>query len=177
MTTANTFKDDSLFSILMGVLEYTEIHQDACNRYYGISKEGDLKVVFLVKDYDSKSGRDLSVYTVSPKTEDSYELSLSQQNKQSLLRSLDARVRNKSPKRLSESDFDKIFSEIKKQYINSDEKKTESIERTFAHSLRETFKDIPGKEKYINKMYAARLLAQHIYASNTKTKTKPGNSR
>lgn len=177
MSTVGTFKDDNLFGILMGVLEYTEIHQDASNRYYVISKEGDLKVVFLVKDYDSKSDRDLSVYTVSPKTETSYELSLSKEVRQSFLRSLDARIRNKSTKKLSESDFDKIFSEIKKKYINSDEKARESIETHFAHSLRETFKDIPGKEKYINRMYAARLLSQHVYASNTKITAKPGNSR
>ena len=166
------FKDENLFSILMGVLEYTEIHQDASNRYYVISREGDIKVVFLVKDYNSKSNRDLSVYTVSPKTEVSYELSLSKDHKASLLRSLDSRIRNKSKKRLSESDFDKIFTEIKKQYINSDETKRSSIETQFAHSLIEVFKDIPGKVKYINPMYAQRLFAQHIYASNTKIKSE-----
>ena len=94
-----------------------------------------------------------------------------------MLRLLDSRIRNKITKKLSGSDFDKIFAEIKKQYINSDETKRDSIERTFAHSLIETFKDIPGKEKYINKMYAARLLAQHIYASNNKIKETQGISR
>lgn len=174
MATVNTFKDDNLFGILMSILEYTEIHQDACNRYYVVSKDGDIKVVFLVKDYNSETDKDLSVYTMSPKTEASYELALSKQNKQSLLRSLFSRIRNKSTKKISGSDFDKIFAEIKKQYTNADATERDSIETYFARSLIETFKDIPGKEKYINKMYVTRLLAQHMYASHNKVKEKQG---
>lgn len=166
------FKDDNLFGILMSVLEYTEIHQDASNRYYVISKDNALKVVFLIG-----CDKYLSVYTVLPETEDSYKLSLSEEVRQSFLRSLDARVRNKSVKRLSESDFDKILSEIKKKYTGSDKKNMESIETHFAHSLREVFKDIPGKEKYINRMFASRLLAQHLYAKNNNIKTEPGKIR
>jgi hypothetical protein len=169
--------DNNLFGILMCILEYTEIHQDASNRYYTISKDGDMKVVFLVKDFNSESDMDLSVYTVSKKIEGSYELSFSKQDKQSLLRALNSRIRNKNTKKLSASDFDKIFAEIKKQYINANATKVDSIERHFAHSLRETFKDIPGKEKYINEEYVKRLFAQHMYASCNIIKEKPGNVR
>ena len=171
------FKDDNLFGILMSVLEYTEIHQDASNRYYVISKDNALKVVFLVTSDSWDLPRDLSVYTVLPETEDSYKLSLSKEVRQSFLRSLDARVRNKSVKKLSESDFDKILSEIKKKYTGSDKKNMESIETHFAHSLREVFKDIPGKEKYINRMFVSRLLAQHLYAKNNNIETEPGKIR
>ncbi len=174
MSNVSTFKGNNLFGILMCILEYTEIHQDAANRYYVISKDGNIKVVFLVKDYNSESDKDLSVYTMSPKLEGACELSFSKQDKQSLLRSLDSRIRNKNVKKLSASDFDKIFTEIKKQYVNSDETERDSIERTFAHSLREVFKDIPGKEKYINRMYTTRLFAQHVYGSYDKIKEKPG---
>lgn len=179
MATIDKFPDEGLFDTLMNILQNTEIHQNASNRYYVVSESSDIFVTFLVRNTGI-----LDVYVSATKpiiALSGSKLELSQKSKQKLFQQLSARVQNKPVKKITEDDFDKISSLLKQFYVGADIKKLKDISISFEHSLIEAFNDILGKEKHLSekdivnlRVFLSQKYADWIKADTQKTRQRNG---
>lgn len=176
MVVNTDFANENLFEPLMNILTNVTIHKDADNKYSINSKCNDIVVTFLI------SGSGLDVYvsikdTVFPLKD--YKLDLSPSCKDKLLRQLNQRIQNKTEKKLTKGDFDKLAYLLKQQYTNAGARDTEKISDTFKRALTQTFDDIVGKTDYIHytDMACFFIVTHKVFFENLKRQRQQRKTR